>query len=661
VTLASCRCSRWLTSRFLLPTAVGLVLLTCYWFTLAPTATEIDSGELCAAVHTMGVAHPTGYPLYLIVGKLFDLPPLGEPARRIAFMSAVSAATAGALICGMVISLTGVGAAGVLGGLAAGLNWWVWPQANQAEVYAFHALLVCLLLAMFMRWLDDYSPRRLNQLAFFSGLALTHHRTSMFFVAPVLLWAVIATRPRSGRLLSRTVVCALLPLLLYLWLPFRAAQHPPLNWGNTSGSLRFFIEHVSGRAYLPLAFGANAASAWTQIQLTLLRLWKQFGAAGLGLALVGMAAMARSPRVRPLGVSLIVGFLAVLVWSASYDVPDRDVFYVPGIIVVAAWCGAGLGEAVRSVRALKLSPRLVRLAGAAATAVALIFALNMGIKNWPLADRSSQYGILESTALSMAGVPSDAVVLLSGELQPSSWYYWYVLSRRPAPLLIPARLAFAPWNQPLLQPEIRAAVIAVRHVNRKSRPVALARAVRERLDPKVPFYTNVELEAAPPGYVLLKDYFLRRVVVPPGVRQAKDTPDSRELIQFPAGGGSLLGVTAPPRATRGKPFAVTAAIRWTGRAQPEGDLRLVFARRDVAARVAKENPQALAGPLQAKRLVPLLFGAGMPASRPRWHYEQTISVLLSRRLDPGVYQVFAQLTCPRERTELAPVGAISVH
>lgn len=638
-----------------LPIAVALALLACYWFTLAPTITEGDSGELCMAVHTMGVAHPTGYPLYLIVGKLFDLLPLGEPARSIALLSAVSAAAAGGVICWMLISLTGSAAPGVLGGLAAGLNWWVWREADQAEVYAFHAFLVCLILAAFVRWLSQRTPARLCCVAFFCGVGLTHHRTALFFSAPLLLWAMAATRPLSARSVLRAAACGLLPLLLYLWLPLRAAHDPPLNWGNTSASLAFFIQHVSGRAYLPLAFGAAPTAALAETQLLVLRLWKQFGAAGTALILTGMVGLIGAPRMRPLGVSLAIGFVLVAAWSAFYRVPDTAAFYTAGMLVVALWCGAGLGMAVNGARRLKLGPAPARLVGAAAAAVALALPLSLLVKNWALADRSHQYDVLEATALSMAGVEPDAVVLLSGELQSSSLYYWHVLHPQSAPTLVPARLAFTPWCVPLLDPEIRAAVASALTAAADSRPAAFAYAIRERLDPDRPFYTNVKLDDAPAGYVLLRDPFLSRLVPPPGLPQAPDAAGAGPVLQLPGGAGSILGLDVPPEGRRGEPFAVTAAIRWTGRAVPAGDLRLVFAPGDAVA------DQAPAGGHYAERVTPVLFGAALPASRAGYHYEQTVYAILSRNAPAGPWQVSVQVRDGAAQTPLVPVGTIAMR
>jgi len=81
---------------------VFLVALVPYWLTLSPTISwlngGIDSGELVTAMLVLGIPHPTGYPLYMLLGKLFTFLPFGEPAWRVDLMSACFAALAVALI-----------------------------------------------------------------------------------------------------------------------------------------------------------------------------------------------------------------------------------------------------------------------------------------------------------------------------------------------------------------------------------------------------------------------------------------------------------------------------------------------------------------------------------------------------------------------------------
>lgn len=655
---------RRLALRVGLPVAVGLSLFACYWLTLAPTITEGDSGELVTAVHTMGIAHPTGYPLYLIAGKLFDLLPLGEPACRVALLSAASAAASGGLVCWVLISITCSGPAGLLGGLLAGLNWWVWQQANQPEVYALNLLMVCLVITMFVHWSGDPTPRRLHVLAFFCGLALTHHRSAIFFAAPLLLWAVVKTRPLHARALLRAAGYGALPLVLYLWLPLRSAAHPLLNWGNTSASLGYFWDHISASVYYRYVFAEAPDQALTYTRLQFVRMWVQFRWAGLILTAVGVVGLLRSPRQRPLAVGLIAGFILVGTWAAFYAVPDKDVFYMPSAVVVSAWCGAGLAFVLRAADKLKLSPAVRRLVPIAGAAVALALPLDILMTCWRSADRSQQYEVLEGAAISFAGIPGNAVVLLTGD-EPKSGasYYYHVLGHRPQPQLLHAEMILHPWYESLLSdPIIRAVVGDARLIAPQERISWLAEQMRRSMDPARPLYTNIPLDEAPPGFILLKDEgTIHRMVAPPGIPQAADGPGARPLLEFPGGTGSLVSVGTPAEVARGEPFTVTASVRWKAAARPQGDLQFLFVHSDLAQQVATSGPDAAPERSQMRRAVPVLFAATMPPSKPGRHYEQSFNALVSRRNVAGRYQVFVRLRQGKHHTPFVSAGSISVR
>src|SRR6185369_9118757 len=82
---------------------VFLTSLVLYVCTLAPTVTLVDSGELIVAARSLGVAHPPGFPLYVLLAHLATVFPLGSIAARVNFASALFAALASGLVTLVVI------------------------------------------------------------------------------------------------------------------------------------------------------------------------------------------------------------------------------------------------------------------------------------------------------------------------------------------------------------------------------------------------------------------------------------------------------------------------------------------------------------------------------------------------------------------------------
>src|SRR2546428_13989662 len=86
-------------AEFLCASMVFLAALLLYSWTLAPTVTLVDSGELIVVAHGLGVAHPPGFPLWVLLAHLASLVPVGNVAVRVNFSSALF----GSLACAMVV------------------------------------------------------------------------------------------------------------------------------------------------------------------------------------------------------------------------------------------------------------------------------------------------------------------------------------------------------------------------------------------------------------------------------------------------------------------------------------------------------------------------------------------------------------------------------
>src|SRR4029453_14995991 len=95
-----------------------------------------DSGELAAAVHVVGIPHPPGYPLYVLLGKLFSvLAPVGKPAVRLNVFSAVCSGASVTFLCWPLITLGFDRWLAAAVALTYGLSASLWSQAGIPRVY----------------------------------------------------------------------------------------------------------------------------------------------------------------------------------------------------------------------------------------------------------------------------------------------------------------------------------------------------------------------------------------------------------------------------------------------------------------------------------------------------------------------------------------------
>ena len=111
----------------LAPFLAFFFLAALYIATLYPSVAGGDSGELTAAALTGGVPHPSGYPLFALLARLFAALPLGHsPIWRVNLLSALSMAAAAGMVCAVVQSWTRNPAAGLMAAALFGTSPVVW-------------------------------------------------------------------------------------------------------------------------------------------------------------------------------------------------------------------------------------------------------------------------------------------------------------------------------------------------------------------------------------------------------------------------------------------------------------------------------------------------------------------------------------------------------
>ncbi|MBS1252274.1 MAG: hypothetical protein MAG451_01312 [Anaerolineales bacterium] len=229
---------------------VFLVSLSVYVATLSPGLLPADSGEFQLVAPTLGIAHPPGYALYTLVGKLFTLIPAGTPAYRLNLLSAVLAAATLVLVNRTTRRLTRSVLAGLGAVLALAGATTFWAQATTANIRMPTAFFAVLVLWLLVRYSETRRDRDLAFTAFAFGLGLTHHGSLIFVALPAALY-VLWLEPRiakNGRLLAKCTAAFALALLVLLYFPIRGLADAPLNPGGLT-TLNGFLDHVLARGF----------------------------------------------------------------------------------------------------------------------------------------------------------------------------------------------------------------------------------------------------------------------------------------------------------------------------------------------------------------------------------------------------------------------------
>lgn len=332
--------------RYLDPILLGALALL-YGGTLYPYLWWGDGPELLTAAFCNGVAHPTGYPLYLLLVKVFGWMPIGSLAWKGHLFSSICTLVAIGILfrlwpLGKKFSWGPVGWR--IGLIAMGVSPSVWGNSILTEVYTLSLLLVVIVVGFSKTFVRRPTLVRFLVISFAAGIAVGHHRLLGLMVPGLALWLASAFHDSNRRLLWFAPGAAFFLFGLlgpYGLIYMRAAADPMLNWENAStldGFWKLFSAHqfTTDQQLVRILGGASFS---TDPLITDLKdnlgLLLVFSAVGCGF--VGL----QRPRL------LIAGLIAwslPIVFISQYSVADAaTLFLLPNFLLglVAAF---GLGK-----------------------------------------------------------------------------------------------------------------------------------------------------------------------------------------------------------------------------------------------------------------------------------------------------------------------------
>lgn len=487
----------------IMPWAIGLVVFLVYLRTLTPAMQMGDGTELAAAAHVLGVPHPTGYPLYMLLNKLWLVLTIGGDAilRTTLLNSLLMSAAAGVtyliardaivrlwkcpcdktvLIWAAVVALT------------TGFLRFHWNNAVVTEVYALEFLLMLL----FTRWAQcmdapsGITRKRLLLLTACVALGLAHHRLSVVMLLPcALAWFVNRRRGsspgQSGTPWAWGTLIMVGGVALYAYIPLRAWAQPAINWGNAVTWQRFY-NHVRGTEYLERgllrpalgqSYSAGTFSQFVQLQWAHIftDLVGQFTAItenirvipgtqklffigngfvvilGFAMRVAGLCALWQlwksGQRFLVMALALIAGQNVLILFV--YNILDiRDYFLYP------LWAAAFELFALALWGLSKISPDRRLLFGY----MALLLPALVLWGNWHRCDRSGDIHAeaLSATILSQdkALVPENSILITDDDSETfTTWYRQKVRGDRPDVLSFAGNFVYMPWYSAFFTPQ----------------------------------------------------------------------------------------------------------------------------------------------------------------------------------------------------------------
>lgn len=346
---------------------MGLIIFLSGFLFYAYSAVPIiffeDNPEFITTAYTLGISHPSGYPLINMLGNLAGLLPFGSFAYRCNLLSSFFGALAVFFFYLCALTLTKDKKLSTASAFILMFSGSIWTQAAIMEIYTLHyALFFAILWIALSGRLTDF--RWLLLSSFLFGLAVTNHLSFALSLIPfVLLWTAWKNEWRYTMDLKRwgyLLGAGIMSWGIQLYLPARSfsdSKNILFSWGRVD-TLSSFLGNITGASYIGMPFniGTTAervniftkyltgAPLWLWLIMTILFLygiWKMWRLGTLEFLafLTGIPLLAGYTLVQHAAIDILLvipwGLILLTIFFGLSDLLERAK-YGAGALILAA-------------------------------------------------------------------------------------------------------------------------------------------------------------------------------------------------------------------------------------------------------------------------------------------------------------------------------------
>lgn len=369
-----------------------------YLFTTSSEVSFFDSGELISSAYTLGITHPPGYPLYVMLSHPLVYLPLGNIAFKIILFSTIM----GSLCSLMAYKITEQvlkdfqykELLSLISSLTFSFSYTVWSQSVVAEVYCLSTFIITLSTLLLLKYTFEPSFKTLYIVSFLFGISITAHYTSLVLF-PILVFVVWLKDKKQLVNIKLVVLCLfffLLGLSTLLFLPFRAWQEASLTWGDPQNISQFLWLILRKGYAVP---GPERSFSLFLEQMKSFNLYREFGVFSLFFIVFGIITGFRKYSIY-FAVTLII-LLVLNVGIVIYGNPVEEniflleSFHVPGYLILSVSVAIAVKELSNLLKRFRIKELITIVSGLAVIPTSC-FALNFYSNNWSNYYISYDYG-----------------------------------------------------------------------------------------------------------------------------------------------------------------------------------------------------------------------------------------------------------------------------
>jgi tetratricopeptide (TPR) repeat protein len=448
-----------------LPGILLIVLLVGFSITVSPTVAFWDAGEFIATSYIVGIPHPPATPLYVLVGRVFTLFPLGIPALRVNYLSVLPAVGAAFFLYlslvraakrwvngnGDATSRLVVHVGPFIGALCAAFMSTYWTDSIEAEVYSLSTFVWSFCVWLAIRWADDPNRdadrRPLLLVAYLLSLSIGFHLGTYLALPPFLVFIFVIDRKvlLDSKLIALSIAFTILGVTVHAFLPIRSMLDPAINEAQPD-KLSAFMDCLMRKQYKPMSPFERQASWDFQFGM----FWRYFReqflstvpvTTGIGrfrdfvvglLPLIGMAGMLYHFRKNRetftmFATQFLAGGLFLIFYMnfTDHEVRERDYFYAPAFFFFSAWIGLGFSSLFESIgRWAQDRGMEARSLVAGAAAAAIAFPAFLFWEHFHTHDRRGDYIARDYAYNMLIGLEKDALIFTNGD--NDTFPLWYL-------------------------------------------------------------------------------------------------------------------------------------------------------------------------------------------------------------------------------------------
>ncbi|KAI8785239.1 transmembrane protein 260 [Biomphalaria glabrata] len=450
---------------------VGFVVfvssLVLYVVRLHPSLPGGDSGELIAAAHELGVAHPPGYPLFTLLAKLFIiLIPGTSVAWKVNLLSAFCAALNSAVLYLLVHRLTLSNGAALFASTVFSFSPLVCVWSLAAEVFSLNNLLLSSLIfsaVVFDSSDKDTAAKVSLKGSFLCGLCLTNQHTSVLYILPIIPWVLYTLwklKLLSAQLLVKQGLLFALGLSPYLYIPVSSWLHlARWTWGD-SRTLEGFLIHLLRVEYgtWDLLKDHIGQGFLTGIIAYINHITADLSLFVLLLAVLSLISIYSRYKVNKSNV-LVVLMLSLLLyvvffcWRANLDLSNPlfykvvERFWIQSDLILVILASVSFADVCRFISA-KLNVSQLSLESILVWPLVISYI----VQGWAWSDQSNNFIIHDFAIQTLEKFPKDSIILTKGDLPSNTFRYFHLCENvRPDLSLFDQEVLTYEWSLPMMR------------------------------------------------------------------------------------------------------------------------------------------------------------------------------------------------------------------